>query len=141
MYQGMLGYGSVEPICLNLHIELLPYNNPFVIMLRKATRSALHKLFVYGSLKRGEAKNSWLRNPSNGYAKYLCDAATTQKMPLVIATRYNIPFLLHKPGHGNYVAGEIYDVDDRMMDRLEEVEGANLLRREKQEMNMGLQEG
>lgn len=63
-------------------------------------------------------------------------------MPLVIATRYNIPFLLDKPGAGNYVAGEIYDVDARMMERLDEIEGANLmLKREQQDMNMGLQEG
>lgn len=63
-------------------------------------------------------------------------------MPLVIATRYNIPFLLDKPGAGNYVAGEIYAVDSRMMGRLDEIEGANLmLKREQQDMNLGLQEG
>lgn len=92
-------------------------------------------------MKRGEAKHSWLRNETNGYAKYICNATTTRKMPLVIATRYNIPFLLDKPGHGNYVAGEIYDVDERMLSRLDEVEGANLFNREIQDMNMGLQEG
>lgn len=96
---------------------------------------------MYGSLKRGEPKNSWLRNESNGYAKYICDATTTRKLPLVIATRYNIPFLLDKPGDGNYVSGEIYDVDQRMMKLLDDVEGANLFTREMQDMNMGLQEG
>lgn len=107
----------------------------------KAARSAVQKLFVYGSLKRGEAKSSWLRNESNGYSKYICDATTTRKLPLVIATRYNIPFLLDKPGHGSYVAGEIYDVDQRMLKLLDDVEGANLFTREIQDMNMGLQEG
>lgn len=83
-----------------------------------------------------------LKNESNGYAKYICEATTTKKMPLVIATRYNIPFLLDKPGSGSYVSGEIYDVDERMMGRLDELEGANLmLKREMQDMNMGLQEG
>lgn len=108
----------------------------------QAGRSAFHKLFVYGSLKRGEPKHSWLKNESNGYAKYICNATTTKKMPLVIATRYNIPFLLDKPGAGNYVTGEIYDVDDRMLERLDGVEGKHLmLQREMQDMNMGLQEG
>lgn len=96
---------------------------------------------MYGSLKRGEPKHSWLRSETNGYAKYICNATTTKKMPLVIATRYNIPFLLAKEGHGNYVAGEIYDVDKRMLERLDEVEGGNFLKREIQDMNMGLEEG
>ncbi|XP_055690788.1 troponin C-akin-1 protein [Lutzomyia longipalpis] len=107
----------------------------------KVARSALHKLFVYGTLKRGEPNHYWLKKASNGYAKYICKAATTKKMPLVIATRYNIPFLLDKPGHGNYVAGEIYEVDDRMLDKIENLEGRDLLSRDIQDMNMGLQEG
>uniref|UniRef100_A0A1L8E5V9 Gamma-glutamylcyclotransferase family protein n=1 Tax=Nyssomyia neivai TaxID=330878 RepID=A0A1L8E5V9_9DIPT len=107
----------------------------------KVARSALHKLFVYGTLKRGEPNHYWLKKASNGYAKYICKAATTKKMPLVIATRYNIPFLLDKPGNGNYVAGEIYEVDDRMLDKIENLEGRDLLTRCVQDMNMGLQEG
>uniref|UniRef100_A0A1B0DFN3 Gamma-glutamylcyclotransferase family protein n=1 Tax=Phlebotomus papatasi TaxID=29031 RepID=A0A1B0DFN3_PHLPP len=90
-------------------------------------RSALQKLFVYGTLKRGEPNHYWFKKSSNGYAKFVCKAATTKKMPLVIATRYNIPFLLDKPGHGNYVAGEIYEVDDRMMEKIENLEGRDLL--------------
>ena len=30
------------------------------------------------------------------------------RYPLVIASRYNIPFLLDKPGTGNQIRGEIY---------------------------------
>ncbi|XP_059620038.1 troponin C-akin-1 protein [Phlebotomus argentipes] len=110
-------------------------------MSYKNARSALQKLFVYGTLKRGEPNHHFFKNSNNGYAKYICKAATTKKMPLVIATRYNIPFLLDKPGQGNYVAGEIFEVDDRMMDKIENLEGRDLLTRDKQEMNMGLQEG
>uniref|UniRef100_A0A1B0D710 Gamma-glutamylcyclotransferase family protein n=1 Tax=Phlebotomus papatasi TaxID=29031 RepID=A0A1B0D710_PHLPP len=95
----------------------------------KVARSALQKLFVYGTLKRGEPNHYWFKKSSNGYAKFVCKAATTKKMPLVIATRYNIPFLLDKPGHGNYVAGEIYEVDDRMMEKIENLEGRDLLTR------------
>lgn len=65
---------------------------------------------MYGALKYGQPSSSILANTGNGYAKFWCRATTTQKLPLVIATRYNIPFLLNKPGVGYYVTGEIYEV-------------------------------
>lgn len=63
-------------------------------------------------------------------------------MPLVIGTRYNIPFLINKPGVGNYVTGEIYEVDDKMMDILDNFEDCQrIYRRVEQTMNMGIGEG
>lgn len=46
-------------------------------------------------------------------------------MPLVIATRYHIPFVLNKPGTGNQVLGEIYDVDEKMMSTCDSLENYN----------------
>ena len=34
------------------------------------------------------------------------------RYPLVIASRYNIPYLLDVPGRGEFVVGEIYAIDD-----------------------------
>lgn len=75
-------------------------------------------------------------------ARYWCTATTTIKMPLVIGTRYNIPFLINKPGLGNYVTGEIYEVDDKMMDILDNLEDCQrIYKRDTQNMNMGIDEG
>lgn len=63
-------------------------------------------------------------------------------MPLVIGTRYNIPFLLNKPGVGSYVTGEIYEVDENMMTILDNLEDCQrLYKRDSQLMNMGIGEG
>ncbi|XP_053963974.1 troponin C-akin-1 protein [Anastrepha ludens] len=109
--------------------------------IRKAA-SSLQKLFVCGALKYGQPGHSILANSGNGYAKYWCRATTTEKLPLVIATRYNIPFLLNKPGIGNYVVGEIYEVDDRMLTSLDNLEDCqDIFKREVQDMNIGVGEG
>ncbi|XP_077257393.1 gamma-glutamylaminecyclotransferase isoform X2 [Temnothorax americanus] len=84
--------------------------------------SPLHRVFVYGTLKRGEPNHGLIKDTANGYAKFLGLGRTTTRYPLVIATKYNIPFLLKKAGAGHYVLGEIYDVDSNMMKKLDELE-------------------
>jgi gamma-glutamylaminecyclotransferase len=37
-------------------------------------------------------------------------------------TRYNIPFLMNRPGVGNNILGEIYTVDEQMLVKLDELE-------------------
>lgn len=102
----------------------------------------MQKLFVYGTLKSGEANHEILRTSANGIAKYWCKATTTTKMPLVIGTRYNIPFLINKPGIGSYVTGEIYEVDEKMMEILDNLEDCQrLYKRDTQNMNIGIGEG
>lgn len=58
----------------------------------------LHKVFVYGTLKQGEPNHGWFSKHENGYYKFLCNAKTVEKYPLIIGTKYNIPFLLYSPG-------------------------------------------
>lgn len=97
---------------------------------------------MYGALKYGQPSNSILASSGNGFAKFWCKATTTQKLPLVIATRYNIPFLLNKPGVGYYVTGEIYEVDDRMLNSLDNLEDCEeIYTREMHDMNIGVGEG
>ncbi|CAO1368691.1 unnamed protein product [Diamesa tonsa] len=104
--------------------------------------SQLKKVFVYGTLKRGEPNHHWLTKKDNGYSNYLSNAVTTQKYPLVVGTRYNIPFLLNKPGDGNYVMGEIYEVDDQMMSKLDVLEDyPKFYDREIQKFDIGVGEG
>lgn len=79
-------------------------------------------VFVYGTLKKGQPNNYRMFDLSNGKAEFLASAHTTQKYPLVIAGKYNIPFLLNLPGQGHQVRGEIYKVDDQMLEFLDDFE-------------------
>lgn len=89
-------------------------------MLRMS--QALKRVFVYGTLKKGEPNHHWLTNRENGVARFVARGSTVVKFPLVIGTRYNIPFLLAKPGVGNHIQGEIYEVDDNMFGQLDVLE-------------------
>lgn len=66
----------------------------------------MHQVFVYGTLKTDEPNHHWLTIKINGYSKYLGKATTIEKYPLIISTKYNIPFLLYTPGEGNIVEGK-----------------------------------
>ncbi|KAH8346312.1 hypothetical protein KR084_001777, partial [Drosophila pseudotakahashii] len=90
-----------------------------VVMLRMAARRVV---FVYGTLKRGEPNHHWLTKKENGEAKFLGRGTTAVKFPLVVGTRYNIPFLLARPGEGNHIEGEVYEVNQAMFAKLDELE-------------------
>lgn len=69
-------------------------------MYENLFKCPLHRVFVYGTLKRGEPNHGLIKDATNGYAKFLGLGRTTVSYPLVIATKYNIPFLLKKPEVG-----------------------------------------
>ncbi|EDW92630.2 putative gamma-glutamylcyclotransferase CG2811 [Drosophila yakuba] len=80
------------------------------------------RVFVYGTLKRGEPNHHWLTKKENGQARFLGRGKTETKFPLVVGTRYNIPFLLARPGEGNHIEGEVYEVDQTMLSKLDILE-------------------
>ncbi|XP_077982188.1 gamma-glutamylaminecyclotransferase C-like [Glandiceps talaboti] len=82
----------------------------------------MYRIFVYGTLKKGQPNHD-IMGPSNGKAEYVGDAETTEKRPLVIGSRYNIPYLLNLSGQGKNIQGEVYDVDDQMLAVLDDLEG------------------
>ena len=63
-----------------------------------ATRTALHKVFVYGTLKTGQPNNYLLKGP--GVARLVGAAKLAQRYPLVVAPSYGNPCLLAKEGDG-----------------------------------------
>ena len=75
-------------------------------------------VFVYGTLKKGFPNSHCLTG-----TKYIGEALTVDKYPLVIASRYNIPYLLGAKNLGNQVAGEVYDVTDSQLKVLDTLEG------------------
>lgn len=84
--------------------------------------SSLSKVFVYGTLKNGQPNHYWLTNTTNGLAKFLQHGQTKNQFPLVIATQYNVPFLLNESGKGRNIKGEIYDIDEKMLSNLDRLE-------------------
>ncbi|XP_048834041.1 gamma-glutamylaminecyclotransferase B-like [Brienomyrus brachyistius] len=81
------------------------------------------RVFVYGTLKKGQPNYFRMTDKRNGRAEYCCSARTVEKFPLVIAGKYSIPFLLNVPGVGQQVEGEVYSVDTQMLQFLDEFEG------------------
>ncbi|KAF2900385.1 hypothetical protein ILUMI_05808 [Ignelater luminosus] len=84
--------------------------------------SKLHNIFVYGTLKKGEPNHHWFSIEEDNYYKFLCKAQTTERFPLIIATKYNIPFLLYNPGMGNYIKGEVYKINEKVLNNLDSLE-------------------
>lgn len=81
------------------------------------------RVFVYGTLKRGQPNHGVLLERGNGRAAFRGRGRTLEPYPLVIAGEHNIPWLLNLPGRGRRVLGEIYAVDERMLSFLDEFEG------------------
>lgn len=66
----------------------------------------MEPIFVYGTLKKNQPNHYHFNDTKIGHAVFRSVASTTKKYPLVIATKYNIPFLLLKEGTG-YVCENI----------------------------------
>ncbi|CAL1598513.1 unnamed protein product [Knipowitschia caucasica] len=81
------------------------------------------RVFVYGTLKKGQPNYHRMFLSSNGKTEFLGTAKTVEKFSLVIAGVYNIPYLLNLPGQGNQIHGEIYKVDEQMLKFLDDFEG------------------
>ncbi|XP_069826826.1 gamma-glutamylaminecyclotransferase isoform X3 [Dendropsophus ebraccatus] len=82
----------------------------------------MHDIFVYGTLKSGQPNYHIMTDPKHGKAVFKGTGRTVDKYPLVIAEKANIPFLMNVPGTGHHIAGEIYSVDDQMLQFLDEFE-------------------
>ncbi|TRY75094.1 hypothetical protein TCAL_00603 [Tigriopus californicus] len=82
-----------------------------------------HLVFVYGSLKRQQPNHeAWLANPDKGQAVFHAQGQTVKAFPLIVASRYNIPYLLDAPGMGRRVQGEVFAVNDLMLQNLDIME-------------------
>lgn len=112
--------GPLNPctyICINAPLLIC-----LTLQLRLSFRTLMTNIFVYGTLKKGQPNHYRMLDSANGKTHFLASACTTQKYPLVIAGKYNIPYLLDVPGQGHRIQGEIYKVDERMLTFLDDFE-------------------
>jgi gamma-glutamylaminecyclotransferase len=81
-------------------------------------KQLMHKVFVYGTLKKGWGNN---RLMVEGNAKFLGPAVTMDSFKLY---GMGVPFM--RPGGDDVVAGEVYEVDDATLARLDRLEGHSI---------------
>lgn len=77
-----------------------------------------HRLFVYGTLKKGMHWHTKFLSAS----RYLGAATTTIARPLVVGA-CGVPYLLDRPGTGQRVRGEVYEIDSDTLEGLDDYEG------------------
>lgn len=84
--------------------------------------STEHYVFVYGTLKTNFHNNYLMKMKENGSCRFIGNAATAEKWPLVVLTSFNLPFLLNAKEKGDNVKGEVYKIDDCMLGFLDDFE-------------------
>lgn len=94
-------------------------------------------VFVYGTLKANQPNHYLLTDTENGHSKLICRGKTSERFPLIIATRYNSPFVLKAPGIGHQINGEIYSIDEKMLQILDKLEDhPNFFERQQTQITM-----
>ena len=73
-------------------------------------------IFVYGTLKRGQRNHHFLRDQ-----KFLADAQTESRYRLYDTGRH--PALVNDAGNGIAVQGEVWQVSEETLQKLDEYEG------------------
>ena len=80
-----------------------------------------HKVFVYGTLKRGFPNHHYMKT-----SKLIGAYRTAERYPLVVGGRHFSPSLFPEPGTGKHVIGELWEVDDETLVKLDELETVHL---------------
>ncbi|MDX3927345.1 MAG: gamma-glutamylcyclotransferase [Shinella sp.] len=78
------------------------------------------KIFVFGTLKRGFA----LHEQGLSGAAFLGLYRTRESYPMLIAGPWFAPMMFDEPGTGFRVTGEVYEVDDDALAKLDRLESA-----------------
>ena len=81
-----------------------------------------HKIFVYGTLKKGFYNNKYLTT-----SKYVASARTLRKYALCVGGPFKGPYM-YKNTKGYKIPGEIYKVSAKTLKKLDKLEGVRTRR-------------
>jgi len=79
----------------------------------------MQHVFVYGTLKQGFRNHHVISG-----TRLAGDFLTLEPFPLYVIGEFGLPWLVHQPGSGHRVSGQVFEVDDdglAAMDVLERV--------------------
>jgi gamma-glutamylaminecyclotransferase len=68
----------------------------------------MERVFVYGTLKRGEPNEHVMQNTDSGRSLFVGHAQMLMPHPLIVSTKFNIPFLLKDPGRGEVIFKQVF---------------------------------
>jgi gamma-glutamylcyclotransferase (GGCT)/AIG2-like uncharacterized protein YtfP len=97
--------------------ELMRTNTQFSSNYQPVLEKQRFKVFVYGTLRKGFGNHALLENSG---VKYICDASIRAKMYTI---HWGYPFIVLSNSRSDRVIGEIYDVDYKTFQRLDQLEG------------------
>jgi gamma-glutamylaminecyclotransferase len=75
------------------------------------------RLFAVGTLKRGFPLSRALEG-----SQYLGVFRSAERYPLVVAGPWYAPMLLKQPGHGRHILGELYELEESLLRRIDPME-------------------
>ena len=80
-----------------------------------------HFVFVYGTLKKGFPNHDrFMRS-----ARFIGNCRTREAYPLILEGERWVPCLVDRVGEGHRVAGELFEVDDATLGRIDWLEAVN----------------
>ena len=101
-------------------MHVLTRATPRPVAMSSGCETPSHRVFVYGTLKRGFYNHRLLREMD---AKFLGEALTREPMRMVLG-EYGIPYLMRGEADGSAVVpGELWEVGDEGLDALDVLEG------------------
>ena len=82
----------------------------------------MHLVCVVCTLKRG------FHNDITGMKDFCCIGRfrTVDAFPLVVGGKWFSPYLIAEPGEGHRVFGEVFEVDDQGLEKLDRMEGTHV---------------
>jgi len=78
-----------------------------------------HRVFIYGTLKKGFPNYDRYMESAKKIGNY----QTVDHYPLVLIGKRHVPCMINAPGEGKQVEGELYEVDNDCLKRLDVLEG------------------